>query len=97
MRAMGALLVAALAFGAAAGESAMDAQKAEDAILEEARRDIEANRKSDAVVRVVDANGKPVAGAAVSVEQTGQRHSASSGRGSSRKLALRMRSSPVRV
>lgn len=52
-----------------AKELAVEAQKAEDAVLEQARKDIEAHRKGDAVVRVVDAAGKPVAGAAVAIEQ----------------------------
>jgi GH35 family endo-1,4-beta-xylanase len=56
---------------ATAAETAMEAEKQEEAILEQARKDIETNRKGDAVVRVVDAAGKPVAGAAVTLEQTG--------------------------
>jgi len=51
-------------------ELAVEAQKTEDAVLEQARKDIEANRKGDAVVRVVDAVGKPVANASVAVVQT---------------------------
>ena len=51
-------------------ELAMEAQKAEDAVLAKARQDIETNRKGDAVVRVVDAAGKPVSGASVAIEQT---------------------------
>jgi len=50
-------------------ELAVEVQRAEDAIVEQARKDIETNRKGDAIVRVVDANGKPVAGATVAMEQ----------------------------
>ena len=48
----------------------MEAQKTEDAALEKARQDIEKHRRGDAVVRVVDADGKPVAAAKVTVELT---------------------------
>ncbi|HUT36371.1 MAG TPA: endo-1,4-beta-xylanase [Planctomycetota bacterium] len=51
-------------------ELTVDAQKTEDAIVEQARKDVEVNRKGDAAVRVVDAAGKPVADAAVTIEQT---------------------------
>jgi len=43
----------------------------EEKTLRFAEREIEKNRKSDAVVRVVDAAGRPVVGATVGVEQTG--------------------------
>jgi len=49
---------------------AMEAQKREEATLKKAQQDIEKHRKSDATIRVVDANGKPAAAAAVVVEQT---------------------------
>ena len=55
---------------ASAQELAVEAQKTEDAALEKARQGIEAHRKGDAVVRVVDADGKPVAGAKVTAELT---------------------------
>ncbi len=43
-------------------------ERAELAALKQADIDIEKNRKRDAVIRVVDAAGKPVAGAAVKIE-----------------------------
>ena len=55
---------------ASAKELAVEAQKTEDAALEKARQDIEKHRRGDAVVRVVDADGKPVAAAKVTVELT---------------------------
>ena len=42
----------------------------EEAILKEADARIEKHRKADGLISVVDADGKPVAGAAVKVEQT---------------------------
>jgi GH35 family endo-1,4-beta-xylanase len=53
---------------ASAKELTMEGQKREDAALAKAQKDLERNRKGDATVRVVDANGKPVPGAAVTVE-----------------------------
>jgi len=50
---------------ASARELAMEAQKVEDAVVENARHDIEKHRRSEGTVRVVDAQGKPVAGATV--------------------------------
>ena len=55
---------------ASAKELTVEAQKLEDATVEQARKDIETHRKRDAVVQVVDADGKPVAGAAVAAELT---------------------------
>lgn len=55
---------------ASAKELAVEAQTHEDAALEKARQAIETHRKADAVVRVVDADGKPVAGAKVAAELT---------------------------
>ena len=55
---------------AAPKEVAMAAQAREDAVLKAAREEIDQHRKSDATVRVVDAAGKPAAGASVTVEQT---------------------------
>jgi len=55
---------------ASAKELAVEAQKTEDAALEKARQDIETHRKGNAVVRVVGADGKPVAGAKVTAELT---------------------------
>ena len=50
---------------ASAKELAAMAQQREDAALEKARQDIERHKKVDATLRVVDADGKPVAGASV--------------------------------
>jgi len=47
---------------------AKEALKAEEKTLEETDKQIERNRKADAAVRVVDADGKPVAGAQVTAE-----------------------------
>jgi len=44
------------------------AEQVERDVLKQADADIEANRKRDATVRVVDAAGKPVAGATVTIE-----------------------------
>jgi GH35 family endo-1,4-beta-xylanase len=55
---------------AAAKELAEMAAKQEAAFVAELDAKIEADRKSDASVRVVDADGRPVAGARVAVEQT---------------------------
>jgi len=51
-------------------EWAAEVAKREEEVVAATRRVIERNRKSDAVVRVVDAAGKPIAGAKVSVAQT---------------------------
>ena len=50
---------------------ARQAEQAEAKALSAAREAIEKHRKTDAVVRVVDAAGKPVCGASVRVEQVG--------------------------
>ena len=49
-------------------ELTVAAQKQEESVVERARADIEKHRKADAVVRVVDAEGTPVANAAVAIE-----------------------------
>jgi len=54
-----------------AGEWQAEMGKREEEIVAATRQAIERNRKSDAVVRVVDAAGKPVAGARISLTQTG--------------------------
>ncbi|MEE8452954.1 MAG: endo-1,4-beta-xylanase [Thermoguttaceae bacterium] len=46
-------------------------EKQEQETLQLCRQRIEKNRKADATVRVVDAGGRPVAGASVELEQTG--------------------------
>jgi GH35 family endo-1,4-beta-xylanase len=51
-----------------AEEWAREALKAEEKTVEETDKQIERNRKADAAVRVVDAGGKPVAGAQVTAE-----------------------------
>ena len=53
---------------AAAEELTVEAQKHEDAAVQKATESIERHRKGKATVRVVDAAGKPVAGASVVAE-----------------------------
>lgn len=55
---------------APAKEIAQMAARKETDVLAAARKEIERTRKSDATVQVVDAAGRPVAGAAVAVELT---------------------------
>ncbi len=52
-------------------ELLVEAGKREEEIVAATRQAIEKNRKSEALVRVVDAAGKPVPGAKISVTQTG--------------------------
>ena len=56
---------------AVAADPAEDAEKRERQIVAATQAAIEKHRKADAKIRVVDAAGRPVSGAKVSVEQTG--------------------------
>jgi len=52
-------------------EMSVECRRREEAALARCDAEIEKNRKSSAVVRVVDASSRPVSGATVRVEQTG--------------------------
>jgi GH35 family endo-1,4-beta-xylanase len=64
------LLTMMLGGPALCGEDTAGGAAREEAALKKAAEDTEKNRKSNAIVRVVDAKGAPVAGATVSVGQT---------------------------
>ena len=53
-----------------AEEMAMEGERQEEAALTQAQADIERNRKGEATLRVLGADGKPAAGASVAIEQT---------------------------